>query len=631
MLTDNSSSSTGRSAGGPIRTTKPLKRGKACMNCRFLKIKCDGVKPVCGPCRRHPKEDECEYADGPGRSRTKALEEQVSRLEARLQELENPDSTTPSVKLHDPYAQYHETQRMSKSPPLFIPPDPAPFAPLSPFSPTSTSSSLPSGSSGSSSSPLRNIPYNSPFLGNEEPSSHLLIQNLLDKFLPHAAEFGFFLHPATFRTNALLHLPFGHHSRPTPALLSVVYLWGVHLGPSEALLVEEHAFLTRAVQHVSTDLLGTHPSRVLHTLQAQVLLAYYFFRTGRFLEAKWQTGAAVSLALGSGFHKIRSANNSTPVTLGLTQDTPVYLDPPQTNLEEGERINAFWAVFVLHKIITVALEPPSNVCGALEAPGIQIDVPWPLEVNGYLDGMLSPETRGNATVRSFLGGVQSSLPGSDSTSTLVAKASILFHRAAHLTGQWTPNMQQREFQAFAAAFQTVNRLIETFRSHLPPITKHEANDPAVRTLILIHGLTDAASIKLHGIFAYADSASKQHCLTAARNVIQCGGVNLTEVGYLNPIMGTLWMTACHVFIDEVSRLRLHQASWSDPSAPTTGGELSEEELMEHLRHGLNALSLYSEDNVLTREFYVIQIKTALLIEEIPGYQLTKVQEAFSAI
>ena len=99
------------------------------------------------------------------------------------------------------------------------------------------------------------------------------------------------------------------------------------------------------------------------------------------------------------------------------------------------------------------------------------------------------------------------------------------------------DMQQREFQAFAAAFQTVNRLIETFRSHLPPITKHEANDPAVRTLILIHGLTDAASIKLHGIFAYADSASKQHCLTAARNVIQCGGVNLTEVGYLNPIMG----------------------------------------------------------------------------------------------
>lgn len=144
--------------------------------------KCDGAKPVCGPCRRHPKEDECEYADGPGRSRTKALEEQVLRLEARLQELENPEATTPSVKLHDPYHQFNETQRLSRSPPIFITPDSAPFAPLSPFSPTSTSSSLPSGrlwqtfsalnpqtelAGSSEASPVRLPPFVSPFLGNE--------------------------------------------------------------------------------------------------------------------------------------------------------------------------------------------------------------------------------------------------------------------------------------------------------------------------------------------------------------------------------------------------------------------------------------------------------------------------------
>lgn len=159
----------------------------------------------------------------------------------------------------------------------------------------------------------------------------------------------------------------------------------MHLGQSEALLLEENSFLIRAVQHTATDLLGTHPNRVLHTLQAQVLLAYYFFRTGRFLEAKSQTGAAISLALGAGFHKLRSANVYSPIILGLVHDTPTYLDPPPSPLEEGERINAFWAVFVLHKIITVALEPPANVCGALEAPGIQIDVPWPLETSAYAD------------------------------------------------------------------------------------------------------------------------------------------------------------------------------------------------------------------------------------------------------
>ena len=99
------------------------------------------------------------------------------------------------------------------------------------------------------------------------------------------------------------------------------------------------------------------------------------------------------------------------------------------------------------------------------------------------------------------------------------------------------DMAQREFQAFASGFQTVNRLIDSFRSQLPPISTYRTNDPAIRTLILTHALTDAATIKLHGIFAYADSASKQHCLTSARSIIDCGSVSLQEVGYLNPIMG----------------------------------------------------------------------------------------------
>ncbi|KAJ7288956.1 hypothetical protein C8J57DRAFT_523443 [Mycena rebaudengoi] len=84
--------------------SRPLKRGRACMNCRFLKIKCDGQKPICGPCRKHPKNDDCEYSDGPARSRTKALEDAVSRLEVRLHELEHPEVSTPSMMLHDPCA-----------------------------------------------------------------------------------------------------------------------------------------------------------------------------------------------------------------------------------------------------------------------------------------------------------------------------------------------------------------------------------------------------------------------------------------------------------------------------------------------------------------------------------------------
>lgn len=139
------------------------------------------MKPICGPCIKHPKDDECEYSDGPGRSRTKQLEDTVSRLEARLHELEHPHDSTPSVTLHDPYRLYHDSQQFTTSP-IESSPESLPFSPLSPFSPTSTASSLPSGrhwntfsalsamtestgSSGSSTSPQR--PTSPTFLGRE--------------------------------------------------------------------------------------------------------------------------------------------------------------------------------------------------------------------------------------------------------------------------------------------------------------------------------------------------------------------------------------------------------------------------------------------------------------------------------
>jgi len=100
-----------------------------------------------------------------------------------------------------------------------------------------------------------------------------------------------------------------------------------------------------------------------------------------------------------------------------------------------------------------------------------------------------------------------------------------------------PDLSEREFQAFAAAFQSINRLIDAFRVTLPPLSDLDPKQSSTRTILLTHALTDAATIKLHSIFSYADSASKQHCVTAARDMVSFGGLNLQEVGYINPIMG----------------------------------------------------------------------------------------------
>lgn len=62
--------------------------------------KCDGVRPVCGQCTSKNRPDDCEYTTGQGLTRSQMLEENIALLESRIKELENPDTTAPSVKLH---------------------------------------------------------------------------------------------------------------------------------------------------------------------------------------------------------------------------------------------------------------------------------------------------------------------------------------------------------------------------------------------------------------------------------------------------------------------------------------------------------------------------------------------------
>ncbi len=107
------------------------------------------------------------------------------------------------------------------------------------------------------------------------------------------------------------------------------------------------------------DLFGSHPNKLIHTLQAHILLAYYFLRTGSLLEAKCRAGTAVSLALGAGSPQDSFRTCGCPFSFGVSSKTqPFVLPSPTDSLQEAERINGFWTVLALHKFITVALESP---------------------------------------------------------------------------------------------------------------------------------------------------------------------------------------------------------------------------------------------------------------------------------
>lgn len=66
--------------------------------------RCDGARPICGQCSRANRSEDCQYSDSQGRTKMEILEENISRVETRIRELENPQEQGPSVVLSDPYS-----------------------------------------------------------------------------------------------------------------------------------------------------------------------------------------------------------------------------------------------------------------------------------------------------------------------------------------------------------------------------------------------------------------------------------------------------------------------------------------------------------------------------------------------
>ncbi|KAH7098138.1 hypothetical protein BKA62DRAFT_713959 [Auriculariales sp. MPI-PUGE-AT-0066] len=94
----------------------PLHRGEACLHCRKRKMKCDALKPACGPCSRSG--NECEYEISPYLKQIHQLQDEAIQLRARLAELEgrSPVSNSSSIS---PLSSQTET---------YLPPLPSPTA-----------------------------------------------------------------------------------------------------------------------------------------------------------------------------------------------------------------------------------------------------------------------------------------------------------------------------------------------------------------------------------------------------------------------------------------------------------------------------------------------------------------------
>ncbi|KAJ7045158.1 hypothetical protein C8F04DRAFT_940902 [Mycena alexandri] len=303
-----------------------LQRNQACASCLVTYR-----RPICGPCEISSRAEDCEYIDNQSRSKADILEEDIRHFERVIYEHEHPvEAAGSTMYLYHPYRQ---PQRRSQMPSLSQVLHPSGL-PCIKFL-TTVAAPEPASESAVESW------WNSP-----EPP-HSMVENLLDTFIPYASDWGFFLDISRFRREVLLSHPIGHHLRPTPALLTTVYLIGITLSDSLALKMHEKKSLSRALSSLPVSLAGLHPRKAIHALQAEILLSNYFYASGRFLEGRYHTTGAASLALSGGLFNVgRSAAS-------LIADADTF--------EGAERMDACWTTIILDKSWAVALATYPNL------------------------------------------------------------------------------------------------------------------------------------------------------------------------------------------------------------------------------------------------------------------------------
>ncbi|KAI0794193.1 hypothetical protein C8Q74DRAFT_1365705 [Fomes fomentarius] len=453
----------------------PLERGRACSRCRRRKMRCDGVRPACGQCVSADRAEDCEYLDGPGPTVNQQLENRVAHLQGRIAEI---TAGSAPLTLHDPYAAWHQAQRNAQQ----------------------------------ANDPRR---------------------DLVRSFVQNATEFGFFLHIHRF-----LDAQSAGGSHSLQILLNVIYLLGAKLSNNPQVRAQEQSYLHRALQEIpTTTALRDDPSSAIYVMQAEVLLANYFFMNNRQLEGVYHTNAAVSIAIASRLHMIRSTRRSRTAA-----DATAYrLPPPADLLEEGERINGFWTVFVLDRCWSMA----SGSAPAFtddESTGTQIDTPWPRDLTSYQTHPFPSDFRSNRTVKSFIAGTEGDANmASQSMLAMQAKAAIMYEGATRLASRYDPSSQ--------AAFLSLDNRIERFKQALPKIEQvDQTRADVVRAAILTHTLAQCATIELHMPFtqnsASANSRTYHAAHAAVRNLRHLNDVRLLIC--VNPFTAILWESVAKV-------------------------------------------------------------------------------------
>ncbi|KAG9049087.1 hypothetical protein FS837_011215 [Tulasnella sp. UAMH 9824] len=567
----------------PSNIPAALRKGAACLQCRKRKMRCDAGQPHCANCVKGKKD--CQYAAGRAKTKTQLLREKIQDLESKIRALEtasaarhsegnspagesssssphNGSSADPDDLIGSPGSEFRtilgaaasgsssshgvNSAAVSLSGDL-DPNNSSDFynpeyygASASLWGSTGAGLDLPPSSSSASSSSADGKWWEQP-----EPPREIR-DYLVGVFLQRNEDFHFYID----KTRFLLSLDFQPPDCPHPSLLNAIYLLGCHFTNQPEWTVHEPMFLSRAREALLASL--AHSDRLFDFLMASNLVAYYLYRTGRFLEGHHQTAGASRFAVSCGLHQIvspvlednqpessRSIRASAPWSVSdMSVRRPgSMLTPPRNGLELGQRIIVFWQTYLLDKLGSAVTSLPGSLPDEAD-PLTEILTAWPRTLEEYeLGDVRSDET---ATIRNLYEPLYSQTVRRrpETLQGLQCQVTALHERALRLSPTYADKSPAARTQ-FWQKFTIVQEAISNFMTTLPAlqntglygeIPPSSPMAPINSVIFVTHTLAQLAIIQLHNSLATDLPTSYETCLTAAREILRLTQV-LTPADY----------------------------------------------------------------------------------------------------
>ncbi|KAI6047554.1 hypothetical protein EDC04DRAFT_3100931 [Pisolithus marmoratus] len=581
-----------------------LRRNQACRSCRKRKLKCDAARPHCGTCVKywqslisvpapvgyaHPAEPQCVYdpVDGLALSpdtdpieKIRLLEEEVSKLKIQLQEQNIPArSPGPSMSRRNSYGLCRpgSTATLSRS-------DSQTSVPGSKLYACNPGDALGLNHLNFQDGVGLNMQWTTITDTHSElihtgwntdlPEPHIL-DHYIETFFRCDPCGPRILHRPSFLATICLHPrdPAFPHSAILHAICACASRWSsrnVAIQPDGSRkdeFAEYHASKTRKY----IDRTMATGEDIFQVVQACIILSWYFYQEGRWVEAWVFAGFQTRVAI-----PLRLNYPGTFCTYG--DSTAGYLPPPRDFRDLETRRRTWWMSIVFDRIVAAG-----GWTHSISEKDIGTELP--LRGEDFDAEHLIPNNPQDMSTEDFF---TTHLPKYTDSFLLFIKAVMMFGRVTDLNvrsklrASTPPQKHQNPFAL--PGFKELDSLVhKDFLENLPHshrfnigVTDMLANGPSVDTdLYMVHVIPYAASITLHNPYLDLNDVrrlSTSRCIEAAQAILSAYymlSATSLDTSRLHPFITICWYLAaavqvqvCKHFIEMGDRVREAQV-WGE--------------------------------------------------------------------